>query len=81
MSMLQEGGFARQTRRPIFSLEAEPSRDARRSNVAGHIYQPESATRAVRMEGTSPGLTQVVSPRRRRNSTGSGLCFGPPVCE
>jgi hypothetical protein len=52
--MLQGSSFIRQTRRLSCSLEAVPPK-SRVVAPAGHLHQPESATHAVRMEGSSSG--------------------------
>ena len=72
--MLQESSFARQTRRPIFSLEAGPPRETGCSSAAGHVRQPASAIHAVRMDGGSPGPARGGEPPMAQER--SGLYLG-----
>ncbi len=69
--MLQESSFARQTRRPIFSLEAGPPRETGCSSAAGHVRQPASAIHAVRMDGGSPGPARVGEPPMAQERSGA----------
>jgi Putative peptidoglycan binding domain len=69
--MLQESSLARQTRRPIFSLEAGPPRETGCSSAAGHVRQPASAIHAVRMDGGSPGPARVGEPPMAQERSGA----------